>query len=112
MSRDYYYYGWKILVETVRTQEQLLAFVRSHFGDLCEIEALEPSLQDDVMNVELKTIASMEDDDFGRCPVNYVFYIKYQQSTGRVAAWKMGQDARFWNVTALDEAMAATFRFE
>jgi LysM repeat protein len=108
---------WAILVKTVNNDQELNQFIKDRYGKDCSLGQKQPSSQPGIFDVQIDT----GDGEAGEgCFLNWILFIKYSPEQNKVAAWDMGQDARFYsseevNVdgadTYYDQEMAESFKF-
>jgi hypothetical protein len=108
--------SWEMKFEDVENEEALEALIRSEYGSSCTLAAKEKSSQAGTYDItigggiETSSLASLSGE---LCFVNWIYVMKYSPARKRVAYWNIGQDSNFfYNDTALDNAMAESFRFE
>lgn len=106
----WYYYGWHMVGQkNIASDTQLLGFIRKWYGSTCGIQSKHPSSQAGVFDVEISGDTGDDTADTSKCPLNFIYALKYSPSKQEAVTWKIGQDGRFDD---LDNDMIKSFRFE
>lgn len=102
---------WKITVDTVNNDSELTMYLQSQFGSSCSVGEKKPSKQNGVYDIIIKG----DDKDLGetKCPLNYMYVVKYYPAKNKVASWGVGQACIFMNGSNCnDPKMILSFTFE
>ena len=100
--------GWQIEIKEINSDEELTAFIKSTYGQGCQLGQKKPSTQEGVFDVEIPS-------DHDTCWMNFRYVLKYVPEKKRVFSWGMGQASAFFleqngNYTHYDEEMAKSFK--
>jgi hypothetical protein len=108
---DQYNIFWKLESELVEGESDIESFVQDKYGSGCSIGSLDATSTDGVFDVVIQG----DGLDLGEseCPINYLYEMKYNESTGVLVSWNVGQSVSFIDEsnTAYDETMIESFAF-
>jgi hypothetical protein len=110
MGDLWYYNGWKMVKKTgIGTDAQLLSFIRRWYGPGCGILEKTATSQAGTYDVHIAGDTTDDKAEGSRCPLNFLYALKYSPARKTAVTWKVGQDGRFDD---LDHDMIDSFRFE
>jgi hypothetical protein len=107
--------GWKIIINDINTENDVLSIIKQNFGSSCNIEST--NKEDNDYNIKLKGDDWSSEEGWGDCQINYSYKIVYSPEKNKIMSVIIGQECSFGmyldidSYYGYDEDMINSFKF-
>jgi hypothetical protein len=88
------FFGWKISIDDINSEDDILSIVRNDFGSSCVIDTMEEN-EIGEYEITLKGTDWSSENGWGNCFIDYAYNILYSKESNKLMSVIQGQECTF-----------------